>query len=138
KLLDGIRDAGLTTGPDPNNPNAQAEGQLANAVVMFVADNLEQARKQATAAAFQNAKEKAQRIAELAEGKLGAAAAVEESPSLNAMNDEAAALGMLTAIYAGGSVGAENPSLKSAILVELPVRVNLRVRFNLQSRGGEK
>ena len=38
KVLDGIRDAGLTTGVDPNNPNAQAEGQPANAVVMFVAE----------------------------------------------------------------------------------------------------
>ena len=63
KVLDGVRDAGLMMGVDPNNPNAQAEGQPANAVVMFVADNLGQAREQATEAAYQNAKEKAQRIA---------------------------------------------------------------------------
>jgi uncharacterized protein len=138
KVLDGVRDAGLTTGVDPNNPNAQAEGQPANAVVMFVADNLGTARDQATEAAFQNAKEKAQRIAKLAGGKLGAASAVEEQATFATNNEEAAALGMLSAIYSGGAVGADETALKSAMLVELPVRVNLRVRFALQPGGGEK
>ena len=138
KVLDGVRDAGLTTGVDPNNPNAQAEGQPANAVVMFVADNLGAARDQATEAAFQNAKEKAQRIAKLAGGKLGAACAVEETAVFATNNEEAAALGMLSAIYSGGSVGADETALKSVLLVELPVRVSLRVRFALQPGGGEK
>jgi uncharacterized protein len=138
KVLDGVRDAGLTTGVDPNNPNAQAEGQPANAVVMFVADNLGAARDQATEAAFQNAKEKAQRIAKLAGGKLGAASAVEETAVFATNNEEAAALGMLSAIYSGGSVGADETALKSVLLVELPVRVSLRVRFALQPGGGEK
>ena len=138
KVLDGVRDAGLTTGVDPNNPNAQAEGQPANAVVMFVADNLGKAREQATEAAYQNAKEKAQRIAKLAGGKLGPAASVEETTMFATNNEEAAALGMLSAIYSGGSVGADETALKSVMLVELPVRVNLRVRFALTPGGGDK
>ena len=138
KVLDGIRDAGLTTGVDPNNPNAQAEGQPANAVVMFVADNLVSAREKATDAAFQNAKEKAERIAKLAGGKLGTASSVEETTMFATNNEEAAALGMLSAIYSGGAVGADETALKSVMLVEMPVRVNLRVRFALTSGGGDK
>ncbi len=138
KVLDGIRDAGLTTGVDPNNPNAQAEGQPANAVVMFVADNLGQAREKATEAAFQNAKEKAERIAKLAGGKLGTASSVEETTMFATNNEEAAALGMLSAIYSGGAVGADETALKSVMLVEMPVRVNLRVRFALTPGGGNK
>ena len=53
-------------------------------------------------------------------------------------NEEAAALGMLSAIYSGGAVGADETVLKSVMLVEMPVRVNLRVRFALTPGGGDK
>ncbi len=135
KLLDvGSSNTNGETGPD---------GQpLASPLVLFIADDVAAAHKKATEQAFQRAKEKAQGIAELTGSQLGPAAAVEETTTLSTSNDESAAIGMLTAIYSGGSVGGNDASLKSAMLSDLPLRITLRIRFalqpNTQSNGAAK
>jgi uncharacterized protein len=133
KLLDVVKDAGLATGSSNTNGENGPDGQpLASPLVMFVADDVAGAHKHATEQAFQRAKEKAQAIAELTGGQLGPAASVEESTPLSTGNEEAAAMGMLQAIYSGGSLGGHDSSVKSAMLSELPLRIALRIRFALQ------
>jgi uncharacterized protein len=133
KLLDAVKDAGLATNSVNTNGETGPDGQpLASPLVVFVADDVSAARKHATEQAFQRAKEKAQQIAELSGGVLGPASAVEETAAISANNDDSAAMGMLAAIYSGGTLTGNDVSVKSSLLAELPVRVSLRVRFALQ------
>jgi uncharacterized protein YggE len=139
RLVDGVRDAGLSTAnANVNNPN-QGDNQ-SPFMVMFVADNLAAAQKKATEAAFQNAKEKANHIAEMTGAKLGSATAVEDmsaSDSSSTYVTESENNGVIQRYYAGASAS-DDPNMKSSTLVELPVRSNLRVRFALMPNGGSK
>ncbi|HZZ28826.1 MAG TPA: SIMPL domain-containing protein [Pirellulales bacterium] len=133
KFLDVIKDAGLAAGSSNPTGETGPDGQpLASPLVTFVADDVTSAHRKAVEQAFQHAKEKAQQVAELTGGHLGAATTVDETtPLASNNNDESAALGMLSAIYSGGTVGGDDASLKSTMLSELPLRVSLRVRFAL-------
>ena len=128
KLLDGVKDAGLIGRIDPNNSDGQ---QGAGTMITFIADELTAARKQATAQAFRNAKEKAQEIAELAGGRLGAATGVQEeiSPGVSQIVQEEGPNGQV--FYSGGASVAE-ARLVSPTLAEIPLRVTLQVQFKLQ------
>jgi uncharacterized protein YggE len=128
KLLDGVKDAGLIGRVDPNNSDGQ---QGAGTMITFIADDLSAARKQATAQAFRSAKEKAQEIAELAGGRLGAATGVQEeiSPGVNQMVQEEGPNGQI--YYSGGSPAAD-ARLASPTMAEIPLRVTLQVQFKLQ------
>jgi uncharacterized protein len=129
KLLDAVKDAGLAVFSPNNNGENEPDGQpLPSAVVLFVADNIAIARKQATAQAFQHAQEKAQHIAELTGGQLGSANAVEESSDTDTNDTVNAAPGNLPI----SSDNSAEPRASAFALAELPVRVNLRVRFALQ------
>jgi len=133
KLLDGVKDAGLIGRVDPNNSDGQ---QGAGTMITFIADELSSARKQATAQAFRNAKEKAQEIAELAGGHLGAATGVQEeiSPGVSQMVPEEGPNGQV--FYSGTS--ATEGRLVSPTLAEIPLRVTLQVQFKLQPAEAAK
>jgi uncharacterized protein len=136
KLLDGVKDAGLGARPETNN---LSEGQPnAGAVIMFIADDLAAARKKATEQAFSRAKEKAQRIAELAGGHLGAATAVDEVPA--GSGEDAANETVPTPMYVPGSnsTNGDGIRLASPTLADIPVRVGLQVRFKLQPAEAAK
>jgi uncharacterized protein len=141
KLLDVAKDAGLSVNGANMNGATGPDGQpLPDALVQFVADDLSAARKEATDKAFQQAKEQAQHIADLAGVRLGAAAAVEELSSAGGSGDESVTEGDLqTAIYnlvSGPASG--TGQIKSSSLGEMPLRVNLRVRFTLEPKGDKK
>ncbi|HTQ40354.1 MAG TPA: SIMPL domain-containing protein [Pirellulales bacterium] len=133
KLLDAVKDAGLATISLNTNGETGPDGQpLASPLVIFTAEDVSAAHQKATEQAFHHAQEKAQQIAQLSGGMLGPASAVEETAALSANNDDSAAMGMLAAIYSGGTLTGNDVSVKSSMLAELPVRVSLRVRFSLQ------
>ena len=106
-------------------------------MITFIADELSAARKQATAQAFRNAKEKAQEIAELAGGRLGAATGVQEeiSPGVSQIVQEEGPNGQV--FYSGGASVAE-ARLVSPTLAEIPLRVTLQVQFKLQPAEAAK
>src|SRR5262249_50313120 len=130
KLLDGVKDAGLAPRVDPNNSDGQ---QGAGATIMFIADDLAAARKEATQQAFRNAKEKAQQIAELAGGRLGPAMGVQEesSPSASQAYEVMPDGSMGPVFYRGTNPGSNGPQLASQTLAEMPLHVSLQVQFKL-------
>ncbi|HEY2759387.1 MAG TPA: SIMPL domain-containing protein [Pirellulales bacterium] len=140
KLLDVAKDAGLSVSGANTNGATGADGQpLPDALVQFVADDLVIARKEATDKAFQQAKEKAQHIADLAGVRLGAAAAVEELSSVGGNSDESGTEDVQSAIYSLVGGPAEGLGhIQSNSLGEMPLRVNLRVRFPLEPKGDKK
>src|SRR5437016_13854102 len=96
-------------------------------MVTFVADDPAAARKQASEEAFRQAKEKAQRLAAMAGSQLGGVLSMEESAG-PAGTDESLQSKMIELIYGNGQKASDDPRLVSSTLVEMPVRVNLRVR----------
>jgi uncharacterized protein len=136
KLLDTAKDAGVTAGSDSNSAMMARLGMsVPNSMVTFVADDATEARAKASAAAFQEAKKNASRLAGLAGVVLGPVLSMEE---LNAGSTKGKSLQeqMLSAVYGIGSSEAEDPRLAASALVELPVKVTVRVRFGIQSPGG--
>jgi len=107
-------------------------------MIMFIADDLSAARKQATEQAFRSAKEKAQQIAELAGGRLGAATGAQEETSPGASQEVMPNGSMGTVYYSGGNPGSDGPRLVSPTLAEVPLRVTLQVQFKLQSNEAAK
>jgi uncharacterized protein len=140
KLLDTAKDAGVTPGGDTNSSLMMRMNGMAGPTTMvkFIADDAAAARKKATENAFKQAHEKAQQMAEMAGTKLGPVVSMEET---GAGGDKGMSLQerMIEMIYGNGANTApEDPRLTSNLLVDMPVRVNLRVRFALQSGGANK
>jgi uncharacterized protein len=140
KLLDTAKDAGVTTGGDSNNSLLMRMNGMAGPTTMvkFIADDAAAARKKATQNAFKQAQEKAQQMAEMAGSKLGPVISMEEAAG-GAEKGMSLQERMVEMIYGGSSNTApDDPRLTSNLLVDMPVRVNLRVRFALQSGGAAK
>lgn len=141
KLLDVAKDAGVATGPETNSSLIMRMGGMVapSPLATFIADDPSAARKQAAEEAFRQAKDKAQRLAELAGAPLGAVVAIEEIPASTGTKQESLQERMMEMIYGGGgSAAADDPRLTSTSLRDLPVRVNLKVRFALQVNGTTK
>ena len=140
KLLDVAKDAGLAVNGTNTNGATGPDGQpLPDALVQFVADDLAGARKEATDKAYQQAKEKAQHIADLAGVRLGTVAAVEELSSVGGNSEESGTEDVQSAIYNLVGGPAEGMGhVQSSSLGEMPLRVNLRVRFTLEPKGDKK
>lgn len=137
KLLDAAKDAGVSVGSDANSSlMARMNGMsMPSEMVTFVADDPAAARKQASEEAFRQAKEKAQRLAAMAGSQLGGVLSMEESAG-PAGTDESLQSKMIELIYGNGQKASDDPRLVSSTLVEMPVRVNLRVRFALEPKSG--
>jgi uncharacterized protein YggE len=125
RLLDVAKDAGLMTGSSPNNQAmVRVNGMIVpNPMVAFVADNSQAAEEKATEAAFQQAKSKAQRLANLAGAQLGRVLSIDENTTVMASE---------------GSYEAQPDRMVSYAFSEVPIRVNLRVRFAIQPAGALK
>jgi uncharacterized protein len=135
KLLDAAKDAGVSVGSDSNSSLvARMNGMsMPSEMVTFVADDPSAARKQASEDAFRQAKEKAQRLAAMAGSGLGGVLSMEEATG-PAGSEESLQAKMIELIYGNGQKGSEEPRLVSSTLVEMPVRVNLKVRFALEGK----
>jgi len=138
-LLDTARDSGATVGQgsSSNALLARMMGQQAGStsMVTFVVDNASEQHEKAYQQAFSEAKARATRLAKLAGTALGPVISIEEAAE--APKDDASVQEqMITAIY---GIGTKNSNrglrLTSDKLGDIPVRVTLRVRFELGSQG---
>jgi uncharacterized protein YggE len=120
KVIDAAKDTG----------SAGAEAQAGMFAVRFVLQDPKTLREQACQKAFEDAKEQASRLAKLAGGQLGRAVSVSD---MSAAADYTAVTQVIYAIYgrnAEQELG-EQERIVSTGLKEIPVRVSLRVRFEL-------
>ncbi|HVX61997.1 MAG TPA: SIMPL domain-containing protein [Pirellulales bacterium] len=139
QLLDAAKDAGATIGAEADNAMLmRMMGQTGSPtpVVTFVVEDVQQAREAAYQQAFDQAKSRASRLARLADAELGAVEAIEEAPEATGDKNESIQARMITAIYGISSKsGEEETRLTADQLVEIPVRVTLKVRFSLNSKA---
>ncbi len=130
KLLDAAKDAGLQVGPKP--PSTYYEMQTrgnstGNAVVIFRRDDDGTLRDQAYKAAIEDAKNKAQKLADLAGVKLGHVVSVTEQGA-SGVNSE---LAMIIRMNTGENPAAQSTSLTGASSADLKLHVNLVVQFEI-------
>ncbi len=132
KVIDTGRDAGLQIGPPtPMNyyqyqmamQNGQGQGMLQFKIIDPSAQ-----KEQAYKMAMDDAKSKAQRLADLAGVKLGRIISVQDSVPVRSDNSN------MPPWYYGGMVGTQtDPSdLTSTMLADIPLKVTLTVQFEIQ------
>lgn len=130
RLLDTAKDTGAAVA-DPNE-NAALQMMMgrsmgASSPVSYIVEGADELREQAYRQAFAQAEARAQRLAKLSKTRLGAVLSVEEGPA--ATDAKGAQASLIEAVY-GISTGAKDETrLASDKLGEIPVRVNLRVKF---------
>ena len=120
KVIDTAKDTGTAAG----------QPQTGAFAVRFALQDPKTVREQACRKAFEHAKEQASRLAKLAGGALGRAVSVEDT---SASTDHAVVTETIYAIYGRDAEPApeEQGRIVSDNLKEIPVRVSLRVRFEL-------
>jgi uncharacterized protein YggE len=140
KLLDAAKDAGATVGKDSGSSailQVMGQGGGATPVVRFVVEKPDELREQAYQRAFEEATARATRLARLARARLGRAVSIEEvaaAPTKEAGMQER----MISAIYGIETGTSDDARLSSDKLIDIPVRVTLRVRFALDNATPEK
>ena len=141
KLLDAAKDSGATVGKDGGaNALMQMMGRAASAtpVVHFVVEHPEELREQAYRKAFDEATTRATRLAKLANAGLGRATSIEEVATATTVKEASVQERMISAIYGIETGGNDDPRLSSDKLIDIPVRVTLRVRFSLDDTSPQK
>lgn len=137
KLLDAAKDAGAKVGAGANSAlmmRLMGEAASSTPVVTFVVEDAAAAREKAYQQAFEQAKARAARLANLAGQRLGRVEAVEEGLETAAKDESSVQERMITAIYGIQSNSEQEESrLTSQKLADIPVRVTLRVRFALEA-----
>ncbi|HEV3342831.1 MAG TPA: SIMPL domain-containing protein [Pirellulales bacterium] len=120
KVIDAAKDTGVAT----------EEAQDGAFVVRFALEDATAVHENACRKAFERAKEEGSRLAKLAGGKLGRVISVQE---VSASGDDTAQTMMVAmeAIYGSDTDTPEQGRIVSDSLREIPVRVSLRVRFEL-------
>jgi uncharacterized protein YggE len=131
KVIDTGRDAGLQIGPPtPMNyyqyqmamQNGQGQGML-----QFKIGDPSVQREQAYKQAMEDAKSKAQRLADLAGVKLGRIVSVQDSVPVKSDNSN-----MMPWMYGyGGGVQTDPSDLTSQMLTDIPLKVTLTVQFEI-------
>jgi uncharacterized protein YggE len=128
KLLDTAKDAGATVGKTTGSNMYMSmveEGGDATAVVHFIVENTEELREEAYRKAFAEAKARAQRLARLADAQLGKAISIDETETT------------VAAVYGAQTASHDESRLSSDRLIDIPVRVTLRVQFALDEKKPE-
>lgn len=132
RIMDTAKDsgAGIETG---DNSMARVFGRSggSTAVAKFVVSDSEGARQKAYDKAFSNAQARAKKLAQLAGRKLGKVLSVEEvaPPPKEAQSAEER---VLTMVYGGSApVADDDTRLTADAFEEIPVRVTLRIRFEI-------
>lgn len=140
KLLDAAKDAGASIGKDGGASSllqAMGQGGSMSPVVHFVVEHPEELREQAYQKAFDEATARATRLAKLAHARLGRAVSIEEVAAA-APKEAGMQMQMLSAIYGIETASSDDTRLSSDKLIDIPVRVTLRVRFALDNATLEK
>ncbi|WP_169977237.1 SIMPL domain-containing protein [Tautonia rosea] len=132
RLLDVAQDAGGTIGPQPNvNPYQYSSRGYDMNLVRFIVEDFEAVEEQAYEAAVADARTRAERLARLSGTKLGPIVAIQE----------VARPGDPIANVPRVAIPNEEPPregrLESTRLQEVPVRVELLVRFQLRPASGD-
>ena len=131
-LIDTAKDSGATVGKSTANAMlARMMGQqMSSSIVTFVVDKVEPLRAEAYQIAFAEARQKAERLAELAGARVGPVLSVEETalPSSHE-NPQVAMMAMMYGLSQQSDK--EESRVTSDKLEEIPIRVNLQVRFSL-------
>ncbi len=139
RLLDAAKDAGAQVGAGADNAMLmQMFGRTGSPtpVVTFVVEDAQQAREQAYQQAYDQAKTRATRLARLAGVELGPVESIEEAPDAVSKKEGSVQERMISAIYGISSNSTEKETrLTSDRLVEIPVRVTLKVRFSLERKA---
>ena len=136
KLLDVAQDAGGKVGGGSEYNPYYGRYNASSGMVRFVLDDFESIQEKAYQAAIDDARKRATRLAGLSGRQLGPVAGVREVliPGDKPSNNQ-------TYMYdAGTNAGEEEPwrkRLESPRFQEIPVRVELQVRFDLGPPGGK-
>jgi len=142
KVLDVAKDSGAAVGSGDDSTSAIMAmmgngGGQPSSMVTFVVDNVDELREKAYQNAFKQARDRAQRLAKLAGGNVGAVLSVQESAEQPSGEKKGIQEQMLSAIYGiGGSNGGDERRLTSQTFADVPIRVTLRVRFRLNDAKG--
>lgn len=136
KLVDAAKDAGAAFGSENANSTLMAmmgRAQADTPLVTFVVADPRAAREKAYRQAFEDAAERAGRLAALSQSSLGRVLAVDE---VAAAGHDAPSLqeAMVSEIYGISGTKKTDNRLTSQSLEEIPVRVSLRVRFALAEK----
>ena len=132
RIMDAAKDAGLSVGASgpKNYVEMQMEGGKAATVAMFVVPDAAEAKKKASALAMADARAQAQQLADLAQVRLGAVRAIQESAS--PAGEEPS---MMEMFYGRASKRGKDAAVESRVLSpswdEVPVAVHLRVQFEI-------
>ena len=133
RLLDVSKDSGAGVGPTPEAATmAYRYGQPINATVAtYVLDDLAETREQAYKMAVEDARARAKRLADLTGVKLGPVSSVQEvQVSGDDWTVQQPNYGYPQAAVAADSP--KGPRIASNTFADLPIRVRLMVRFNIQ------
>lgn len=133
KVVDAARDGGLVIGAGTATNYYQMQRMMqsgqASGLAMFKIPDSTGLRAQAYQKAMEEARAKAQRLAELAGGKLGRVVAVQEGPlSVQQMSQ-------MSAMYGYAGVQQQNPldrELSSNVFGDITLGVSLSVQFALE------
>lgn len=142
KVLDVAKDSGAAVGSGDDSTSAIMAmmgngGGSPSSMVTFVVDNADELREKAYQNAFKQARDRAQRLAKLAGGNVGAVVSVQESAEQPSGENKGLQAQMISAIYGiGGSSGGDERRLTSQTFADVPIRVTLRVRFRLSDAKG--
>ena len=132
KIVDAGRDAGLQVGPAPAQNyyqmQMQAQSGTGASIVTFELPDKSQAEQEAYQKAIEDARTKAQRIADLSGIKLGRVLSV---------TDQETAGNAIANPYINIPAPPDDKQLQTAALTEIPVTVRLVVRFDIDSSGSQ-
>jgi uncharacterized protein YggE len=110
---------------------------MSSSVVTFVVENIDEARQKAYQDAFTQAKSRAQRLADLAGAKLGRVLSIQESFEAESSHESQGMARMMAMVYGFANAQGEAKDLRvtSEKLADIPIRVTLKVRFDLEPAG---
>jgi uncharacterized protein YggE len=137
KILDVAKDAGFQIGSAQATNYYEAmiraqEGDTGNsATVSFRLPDPAPLRDKAYQAAIDDAKAKAQKLAELAGGKLGRVIAVHEEAVAKSDSEPSQMMMLIYGMMSSSKGGAEDKALSGATSGNLTLRVNLTVQFEI-------
>lgn len=138
-IIDTAKDSGAAIGANPAASMLAAmfgNRAQSNSAATFVVENVDDLRQEAYRAAFEQARQRAERLAALAGAELGEVLSVEETivPQSDNKNPQMA---YIMAIYgiAKQEQGDED-RVTSDKFAEVPIRVTLNVRFALREKAG--
>jgi uncharacterized protein YggE len=131
KIVDAGRDAGLQVGPAPAQNyyqlQMQAQSGTGSSIVTFELPDKSKVEEEAYQKAVEDARTKAQRIADLSGVKLGRVLSV---------TDQETAGNAIPNPYINIPAPPDDKQLQTAALTEIPVNVRLIVRFEIDHSGG--